>query len=361
MNRRQGEFGSDVGRGRHLAGAGCGDPSSRGARLRALFDVEWRAQVSPDWPAGIAAGIALAAPLLVGTVVAHPEAGASLTLPALLVVMPLPQDANLGERARRLGARTVAITLAGLYSFLVDARLWALVPAIAVSAAAGAVLPRVGNTLGLAMLLVGITGPLEGFGVPALPQLAGCLWGAVLLLPVLPRKDPASRPAPPSKPPKHTRQDWLHAARLALLLGAASAIMAAAHRLTGEGHWLVTGILLSLRHTPEATQAKARQRIVGNTLGGIAAALVLLTHPGPWAVTATVAATSTLAYALRPANYLYWCLAFPLLLLLLTDFDRPTPWYTAAVRAGLVLVGAVVSVLASRWLWPPTQTLGSAD
>ncbi|WP_327122736.1 FUSC family protein [Streptomyces sp. NBC_01727] len=137
--------------------------------------------------------------------------------------------------------------------------------------------------------------------------------------------------------------------------------MAAAHRLTGEGHWLVTGILLSLRPTPEATQAKARQRIVGNTLGGIAAALVLLTHPGPWAVTATVAATSTLAYALRPANYLYWCLAFPLLLLLLTDFDRPTPWYTAAVRAGLVLVGAVVSVLASRWLWPPTQTLGSAS
>ncbi len=323
--------------------------------------MDWRAQASADWPAGVAAGIALAAPLVVGTVIGHPKAGASLTLPALLVVMPLPQKANLGERARRLGARTVAITLAGLYSFLVDARVWALVPAIAVAAAAGAVLPRVGNTLGLATVLVGISGPLEGFGIPALPQLAGSLWGAVLLLPLLPRRDSTTRPAPPPRAPARTRQDWLHAARLALLLATASATMAAVHRLSGQGHWLITGILLSLRPTPEATQAKARQRIVGNTLGGIAAALVLLTHPGPWPVTAIVAATSTLAYALRPANYLYWCLAFPLLLLLLTDFDRPTPWYTAAVRAGLVLVGAVVSVLASRWLWPPTQVLASAN
>ncbi|MFI2009262.1 FUSC family protein, partial [Streptomyces jumonjinensis] len=144
-----------------------------------------------------------------------------------------------------------------------------------------------------------------------------------------------------------------HAARLALLLGVTSAIMAALHRLSGEAHWLLTGILLSLRPTPEATQTKARQRIIGNTLGGIAAALVLLTHPGPWAVTAVVAAAGTLAYALRPANYLYWCLAFPLLLLLLTDFGRPTPWYAAAVRAGLVLAGALISIAASRHLWPP--------
>ncbi|MDF3287915.1 hypothetical protein [Streptomyces silvisoli] len=35
--------------------------------------------------------------------------------------------------------------------------------------------------------------------------------------------------------------------------------------------------------------------------------------------------------------------------------------YTAAVRAGLVLVGAVVSLLASRWPWPPTQVLASAN
>ncbi|MCD9145734.1 FUSC family protein [Streptomyces albireticuli] len=132
--------------------------------------------------------------------------------------------------------------------------------------------------------------------------------------------------------------------------------MAAGHRLSGEGHWLLTGILLSLCPTSEATQSKARQRIVGNTLGGIAAALVLLTHPGPWAVAGVVAGAGTLSYALRPANYLYWCLAFPLLLLLLTDFDRSMPWYTAAVRAGLVLAGAVVSVLASRWLWPPGPT-----
>ncbi|MFI1865312.1 FUSC family protein [Streptomyces jumonjinensis] len=312
--------------------------------------MDWRAQAPADWPAGIAAGIALALPLLVGTATGYPGAGAALTLPALLVVMPLPTEADLGERVRRLGARTAAITLAGLYTFLVGGSVWALVPAIAVASAAGALLPRVGNTAGLAMVLVGITGPVEGLGIPALPQLAGSLWGAVLLLP---RSGPKTRLPLPYRKPDRTRQDWLHAARLALLLGVTSAIMAALHRLSGEAHWLLTGILLSLRPTPEATQTKARQRIIGNTLGGIAAALVLLTHPGPWAVTAVVAAAGTLAYALRPANYLYWCLAFPLLLLLLTDFGRPTPWYAAAVRAGLVLAGALISIAASRHLWPP--------
>ncbi|MER6915015.1 FUSC family protein [Streptomyces sp. NPDC000594] len=312
--------------------------------------MDWRVQAPADWPAGIAAGAALAVPLLVGTATGHPGAGAALTLPALLVVMPLPTEAGRGERVRWLAARTAAITLAGLYVFLVGGSVWALVPAIAVASAAGAVLPRVGNTAGLAMVLVGITGPVEGFGIPALPQLAGSLWGAVLLLP---RRNPKN--PPPYRDPARTRQDWLHAARLALLLGTASALMAALHRLTGEAHWLLTGILLSLRPTPEATQTKARQRIVGNTLGGIAAALALLTHPGPWAVTGVIAVAGTLAYALRPANYLYWCLAFPLLLLLLTDFDQPTPWYAALVRAGLVLAGALISIAASRHLWPPDR------
>ncbi|MFD9715770.1 FUSC family protein [Streptomyces sp. NPDC059076] len=350
MDQSRGEDGTGERQGsagaRHRSFAGC----VRSSGWARLGGVDWRAKAPADWPAGIAAGIALALPLLVGTAVEHPGVGAALTLPALLVVMPLPTEAGLGERVRRLAARTAAITLAGLYVFLVGASVWALVPAIAVASAAGAVLPRVGNTAGLAMVLVGVTGPVEGLGIPALPQLAGSLWGAGLLLFLRTPKNPH-----PYRKPARTAQDWLHAARLALLLGMVSAVMAALHLLSGEAHWLLTGILLSLRPTPEATQARARQRIVGNTLGAIAAALVLLTHPGPWAVTAVVAAAATLAYALRPANYLYWCLAFPLLLLLLTDFDHPTLWYAAAVRAGLVLAGALISIAASRHLWPPTR------
>lgn len=72
-----------------------------------------------------------------------------------------------------------------------------------------------------------------------------------------------------------------------------------------------------------------------------------------------VAAASTLAYALRPANYLYWCLAFPLLLLLITDFDHPTPWYAAVVRAALVLAGALISIAAARHLRPPARLPGT--
>jgi hypothetical protein len=312
--------------------------------------VDWRPQARADWGAGVAAGCALALPLLVGTATGRPEAGAALVLPVVLVVIPLPLGAGMCERARRLAARTAAITLAGICAYLLQGHVWALVPAVALAAAAGALLPRVGVTAALAVLLVGLTGPVDAFDIPGLPQLTGCLWGAVLALPRWARPSPG--PAAPASAPEAVtagRAALGHAARLGLLSGAATAAMAALPHLAGEGHWLVTGALLALTPTREATALKARQRGIGNSLGGIAAALALAVHPGAWAISVLVAVTGTLAYALRPANYLYWCLAFPPLLLLLTDFDNPLPWYVAGVRATLVLAGGGLAVLASRW------------
>lgn len=96
------------------------------------------------------------------------------------------------------------------------------------------------------------------------------------------------------------------------------------------------------------------RRLVGNSLGGVAAAVALVSHPGPWAVAVVLAVCSGLAYALRPANYLYWCLLLPPLLLLLSDFDDPLPWHAAAVRAGLVLLGGVMAAVFAHWRWPDT-------
>lgn len=313
-----------------------------------------------DWGAGVAAGLALAMPLLIGTALGHPEAGAALVLPVVLVVMPLPAQAGPGERARRLATRTLWITLAGVYACLIRGNDWALVPAVALTAAVGALAPRVSVTAPLAFLLVGITGPAEAFGVPGLPQLAGCLWGGILALPRWGRTPPRPPgPRPPAPPPPvptvppapPAARPLAHAARLAALTGAAMTLITAPHQLAGDGRWLVTGVLLAL--TPTPTPPSSRHASAPSAPASAAPASPLSSPPNPapgpswrrwrsWAPSPTVCAPPTTSTGASPSPPCSSC----------SPTSTPPPWYTAGVRAALVTTGSLTAVLASHWLWP---------
>ncbi len=317
-----------------------------------------RPEGKPRYADGIAAGVALAGPLAVGTWAGHPALGASIALPAVLVAMPFPSGAGRAERARYLAVRTVGVTAAGIYVTLAGSGVAALAPGVAVAAFLGVLVPRMGTTTALAVLLVGITGggarPLV---LPGLPQLVGCLWTAALLLPLQPRGAPGdgsagSRARAPSVPAVR------HAGRVALLSGAATVATGWQGSLWGEGHWLVTSLLLTLQPTPQGTRVKSAKRLLGNSVGGVVAAALLLARPSAYAVAAVVGVSGALAYAFRPANYAYWALASPVLLLLLSDFDEPVPWYAAVVRVALNLLGGFIAVLAHRWLWPTHRRPG---
>ncbi|PNE34682.1 hypothetical protein AF335_09190 [Streptomyces eurocidicus] len=314
----------------------------------------WRPTGRADPVAGAVAGFALAVPLLAAVWAGRPAVGASTALPVVLVALPLPAAAGRGERVRILLARTAWLTGAGIYVWLIGPRTWPLVAGVTVAAAAGALAPRVGVIAPLAVLMVGITGSGASPAVPGVEQLAGGLWASSLLLPRWGRPCP-DMPAPPSVPaprPVPAPPRWRHAARLALLVGIVSSLLTLGGRLGGEMHWLVTSILLTTQPTPEATRAKGVKRVLGNTVGGIATALILIPRPDPTAVAVTVGLAGAAAYGGRPANYLYWTLAAPLLLLLLSDYDRQVPWYAAAVRAGLNILGGALALTAARWLWP---------
>ncbi|WKK24374.1 FUSC family protein [Streptomyces olivoreticuli] len=282
-----------------------------------------------------------------------------MALSVVLVALPLPTAAGRGERAWILLARTACLTSAGIYVWLIGPHTWLLVAGVTVAAAAGALAPRIGAIAPLAVLMVGITGSGASPAVPGLEQLAGGLWTSSLLLPRWgrPRADP---PAPAAVPAPPRRR---HAARLAVLVGAVSSLLTLGGRLGGDMHWLVTSVLLTTQPTPEATRTKGVKRVLGNTVGGIATALILITQPRPTAVAATVALAGAAAYCWRPANYFYWTLAAPLLLLLLGDYDQPVPWYAAAVRVGLNILGGALALTAARWLWPthPRRTAPPAE
>ncbi|MFI9201158.1 FUSC family protein [Streptomyces sp. NPDC053048] len=319
-----------------------------GGRLRRVWRELWRPTGRADPAAGIVAGFALLVPLLAAVWAGHPAVGASMALSVALVALPLPATAGGGERVRILLARTVCLTGAGIYVWLIGPHTWLLAAGVTVAAATGALAPRIGTIAPLAVLMVGITGSGASPAVPGLEQLAGGLLASALLLPRWGRPRPDT-PAPTAVP---ARPRWRHAARLAVLVGAVASLLTLSGHLGGEMHWLVTSVLLTAQPTPEATRTKGTKRVLGNTIGGIATALILLAEPGLTAVAVIVGLAGAAAYCWRPANYLYWALAAPILLLLLGDYDRPVPWYAAAVRVGLNILGGALALTAARWLWP---------
>ncbi|WP_188279016.1 FUSC family protein [Streptomyces sp. CBMA370] len=311
----------------------------------------------------------------------RPEIGASLALSVVLVAMPPLRSRVLAERARTLLTRTACLTGAGIYVWLIGGHAWLLVAGVTATAAAGALLPRVGTTAPLAVLLVGITGSGAAPAVPGLEQLAGGLWASALLLPRWGRhrlgasmpagsgrhRSGASMPSPvtsaPAAPatsststapaaPASAPGGWRHAARLTVLTGAVSSLLTLGGLLGGEMHWLVTSVLQTTRPTARATRLKGARRVLGNTLGGVAAAVLLLLRPGPVTVAVVIGLVGAAGYAWAPVDSLSWSLASPLLMLPLADFARHVPWYAAGIRAGLSVLGAVLALLAARLLWP---------
>ncbi|MFF2554465.1 FUSC family protein [Nocardia sp. NPDC058058] len=316
----------------------------------------WRPQAPPDIPAGVAAGIALLTPLLAMYWAGHADIGASMSLAALLVVMPLGTT-DRAERARLLATRTVSLTAAGVVVWLIGPHTWLLVIAVTAAAALGAFLPRVGVTAALGVLLIGITGSGAATVVPGLDQLLGSLWAALLIFPNWGHRK-STPPAQAMSPRARLSSPKIrhHAARLALLTAVVSSTLLSGGLLGGGAHWLVTSLLLTLQPTSEQTRAKGLQRTVGNSLGGVVTALILITNPGTITVAIGVGLAAVFGYGWRPANYLYWSLAAPALLLLLADYSTPMPWYDGALRAALNALGALIAYHSTRWLWPEPAT-----
>jgi hypothetical protein len=310
--------------------------------------VLWRLEGRTELPGAVATAAGLVLPLSVAAWLGHARVGVILALPIVLIAIPFDVPVPGLQRIWVLGLRVVGITLSGVYVGLVGGQAWLMVPAITVAATLGALTPTIGPTPVMALTLIGTPANAVPSGIASLPQLVGGLWGLVVTAPEWSRILRRNGKAPPVTP-RSARPDPIRAATQGAAVGAASAVMAAAGHLAGEGHWLVTSVLLTARRTHQATRARTRDRAVGNIAGCLLAALLLSLHPTVWALVAILAASAIVAYGLRPANYLYWALAFPVLVLTLADIGQPVTADTAAVRAGLVVAGGLFA-LAVSWL-----------
>lgn len=286
----------------------------------------------------IALGVLLIAPVVDG----RPALGSALALGFVLTAVPsLPTSWRplLVTTAARAGA-----VLVGGAAVVVCAQRPVLLAVVTVAAAvAGALLARVGATAGLAVVLISVDAGQAASWSGLLPYAAGSAavvvawavwWGCATGV--------GRRPdAAPAGPPPEGR--YAHAARV----GVATAVAVFTAGLLPDGvvggHWLVTGVLLTIQPARSATGMRLRQRLSGNTVGALLAAAVLGLHPPVGVAVALTVLLFALAVALRPVNYTWWAVTGPPVLLVVSEFPHWFPWYEGGVRLAMNVAGAAIA------------------
>jgi uncharacterized membrane protein YccC len=156
----------------------------------------------------------------------------------------------------------------------------------------------------------------------------------------------ATRREPRAEPTAAARTSWQarcsHAARVGVAVGAAAVIAAMLPSDLVGGHWLITSVLLTVQPAAVDTGMRLAQRLSGNAVGALIAAVLLGTHPAVPVVAVVTVVLFTLAMALRPVNYTWWAVTGPPVLLVISEYPQLFPWYEGGVRLGMNLLGAAI-------------------
>ncbi|WP_157680312.1 FUSC family protein [Mycobacterium dioxanotrophicus] len=291
---------------------------------------------SSRWGMGVALAFALGAILIVPAMSGHAEAGSAVALGFVLTAVPeLPTTRRAAMET--MGARAATVVVCGVIVVL-STPYPAVLLAVTVGAAMfGALVARVGATAGLAVVLLATD--LDG------ARGLGALWPYVLGAAVVGvawavwfgcARDRPDEPASPRA------GGWAHALRVGAAVGvAASAVTLLPVDLVG-GHWLVTSVLLTIQPSQSQTGMRLAQRLSGNTVGAVIAAVLLgVQPPAPVTIGVTVV-LFLLAMALRPVNYTWWAITGPPVLLVISEYPELFPWYEGGVRLAMNLAGAVI-------------------
>lgn len=295
---------------------------------------------------------ALGAILATTAVFGRSDLGSAIALGFVLTAVPsLP--VRWREGLALLAIRASAVALGAALAAVTVGRPAAWGVAAVACAAGGAMLVRVGPTAGLAVVLVAADTPAVGgvSGGALLPYLSGAAvaalaWAGWFLCAVTVRIATGQADPHPAEPVRASwRRRLPHAARVAVTVAIAATLVGLLPDGMVGGHWLVTSVLLTVQPVAAETGMRLVQRLSGNTLGALIAAVVLGAHPSPPVVGAVAVALFMLAMALRPVNYTWWAVTGPPVLLMVSEYPQLFPWYEGGVRLMMNVAGAVIVVV----------------
>ncbi|TDD72825.1 FUSC family protein [Actinomadura darangshiensis] len=151
--------------------------------LRRVREVFARAngQATPLY--GAAAAVAVAVPLLAGSLSGHAAQGSMAALGAYLVALRAPEG-PYGAQARSLTVGVVIVAVGAAVGGLLSGHLWPAVIVVPPLVALGVAVPRIGPTAGLAVLLSAVRPPsADVLNTGGLELIGGLLTAGLLLAP----------------------------------------------------------------------------------------------------------------------------------------------------------------------------------
>jgi uncharacterized membrane protein YccC len=143
-----------------------------------------------------------------------------------------------------------------------------------------------------------------------------------------------------------------HALRVAVAGGAAVALTEHFH--VTRGYWMTLTVIIILQPYTSATFLKGVQRVIGTILGGVVAAVLVLTIHNQALMLTLVFVGAAVTVAFLRVNYaLYSLFLTPTFILLaeLNAVDR----HLVAIRIGNTLIGALIAYAAAWLLWPASE------
>lgn len=298
--------------------------------------------------------VALCAILVVSGALGHAELGSSVALGFVLAAVPSLPD-RLGAAAVTVAVRGLTLIVAAVVVELTTGSPVAHGVTIVVAATLGALVERIGATAGLAVVLIAVDGGTAA--TPPWPYAAGALavmvawlaWWACTRVLSTDRGE---------SPPLVSAVERGHAIRVAVAVGCAVVIAGLLPADLVGGHWLITSVLLTIQPRRDQTGVRMAQRLSGNAVGAVIAAVILGAQPPAPVVVAITMALFVLAMALRPVNYTWWAVTGPPVLLVISEYPGLFPWYEGGVRLAMNLGGALivlVVVFGTAWLVRPTH------
>ena len=126
-------------------------------------------------------------------------------------------------------------------------------------------------------------------------------------------------------------------------------VMRAIH--VNHGFWLPMTSIILLQPYSAGTTRKSVQRVTGTVLGGILAAILAAAIPSQAWMIPLITLLATLTVATFAVDYALYCFFLTPTFVLLS-LPHPHDWRYAGIRIGTTLVGAVIAIVAMRYLWP---------
>ncbi|CAN3128545.1 Integral membrane bound transporter domain-containing protein [Mycobacterium sp. smrl_JER01] len=284
------------------------------------------------------------------TVLGHAELGSAVGLGFVLTAVPsLPTQWR--PALSLIAIRALTVLVGAVLALLTAQHQGALAAASVAAAVTGALLARVGPTAGLAVVLIAVDVPADRGLSALLPYVVGALvvavaWGGWFGGAAAVRLLRGERPRPSPAPEAGQRRDiWPHALRVGISVTAAVLLAGLLPDDLVGGHWLVTSVILTVQPTVGDTGMRLAQRLSGNTVGAVIAAVLLGAHPSVPVVAVLTVVLFTLAMALRPVNYTWWAVTGPPVLLVISEYPDLFPWYEGGVRLAMNLAGAAIVVV----------------